>query len=128
MVFTGSETLYGEIVRSAREGQHERTPLQAAIGTLVTELVAIALVVCMALGVTRYLQGFGLLDAFLSAVTLAVAALPEEFPVAFTFFLGVGFYRLARRQALVRRAVVVENIGRVTCICSDRPEPSLRAS
>ena len=53
-------------------------------------------------------------------MTLAVAALPEEFPVAFTFFLGVGVYRLARRQALVRRAVVVENIGRVTCICSDK--------
>lgn len=102
------------------EGDAERTPLQTAIGTLVTELVAIALVVCVALGVTRYLQGFGLLDAFLSAVTLAVAALPEEFPVAFTFFLGVGVYRLARRQALVRRAVVVENIGRVTCICSDK--------
>ncbi|MGE5260693.1 MAG: cation-translocating P-type ATPase, partial [Actinomycetota bacterium] len=50
----------------------------------------------------------------------AVAALPEEFPVAFTFFLGVGVYRLAQRQALVRRAVVVENIGRVTCICSDK--------
>ncbi len=120
VVFTGSETLYGEIVRSAREGQHERTPLQNAIGLLVAELVIIATLVCVALAVTRYLQGFGLLDAFLSAVTLAVAALPEEFPVAFTFFLGVGVYRLARRQALVRRAVVVENIGRVTCICSDK--------
>jgi len=53
-------------------------------------------------------------------VTLAVAALPEEFPVAFTFFLGVGVYRLARCQALVRRAVVVENIGRITSICSDK--------
>jgi Ca2+-transporting ATPase len=120
LVFTGGETLYGEIVRSAREGQHERTPLQNAIGALVGLLVVIALLICVALGVTRYYQGFGLLDAFLSAVTLAVAALPEEFPVAFTFFLGVGVYRLARRQALVRRAAVVENIGRVTCICSDK--------
>jgi len=120
IVFTGGETLYGEIVRFAREGQHERTPLQNAIGVLVAGLVAIALLVCVALAATRYYQGFGLLDAFLSAVTLAVAALPEEFPVAFTFFLGVGVYRLARRQALVRRAVVVENIGRVTCICSDK--------
>ncbi|HEX7533484.1 MAG TPA: HAD-IC family P-type ATPase [Methyloceanibacter sp.] len=120
VVFTGRETLYGEIVRSAREGQHERTPLQSAIGSLVTLLVVISVLVCVALGATRYYQGFGLLDAFLSAVTLAVAALPEEFPVAFTFFLGVGVYRLARRQALVRRAVVVENIGRVTCICSDK--------
>jgi len=55
-----------------------------------------------------------------SAVTLASAALPEEFPVVFTFFLGVGVYRLARRHALVRRAVSVENIGRVSCICSDK--------
>ena len=107
-------------MRFAREGQHERTPLQNAIGTLVAGLVVIAVLVCVALAATRYYQGFGLLDAFLSAVTLAVAALPEEFPVAFTFFLGVGVYRLARRQALVRRAVVVENIGRVTCICSDK--------
>jgi len=120
VVFTGGETLYGEIVRFAREGQHERTPLQSAISTLVAGLVAIAVLVCVALAATRYYQGFGLLDAFLSAVTLAVAALPEEFPVAFTFFLGVGVYRLARRQALVRRAVVIENIGRVTCICSDK--------
>src|SRR5581483_11269905 len=41
-------------------------------------------------------------------------------PVVFTFFLGVGAYRLARRQALVRRAVSVENVGRVTVICSDK--------
>ena len=61
-----------------------------------------------------------LVDALVSALTLAIAALPEEFPVVLTFFLGVGVYRLAKRQALVRRAVVVENIGRVTCICSDK--------
>jgi Ca2+-transporting ATPase len=120
VVFTGRDTMYGQIVRSAREGQHERTPLQGAIGALVTGLVAAALLICVALAATRYYQGFGLLDAFLSAVTLAVAALPEEFPVAFTLFLGVGVYRLARRKALVRRAVVVENIGRVTAICSDK--------
>lgn len=119
-IFTGSETLYGQIVSSAREGQHERTPLQGAIGALVTVLIVIAVIICVALAATRYYQGFGLLDAFLSAVTLAVAALPEEFPVVFTVFLGVGVYRLARRQALVRRSVVVENIGRVTCICSDK--------
>ena len=120
VVLTGEDTLYGEIVRSAREGQHERTPLQSAITALVSLLVVIAVLICVALAATRYYQGFGLLDAFLSAVTLAVAAMPEEFPVAFTFFLGVGVYRLARRQALVRRAVVVENIGRVTAICSDK--------
>lgn len=120
IVSTGGETIYGEIVRSAREGQHEQTPLQGAIKALVAVLVVVALIVCVALAAVRFYQGFGAVDALISAITLAVAALPEEFPVVFTVFLGVGVYRLARRQALVRRSVVVENIGRITCICSDK--------
>jgi Ca2+-transporting ATPase len=70
--------------------------------------------------VVRLWQGFGFVDALLAAITLAVAALPEEFPLVFAAFLGVGVYRLARRRALVRRAVAVENIGRITCICTDK--------
>jgi Ca2+-transporting ATPase len=120
VAFTGGETLYGEIARSALGGAHARTPLQVALGSLVSVLVGAALVVCAMLAVVRLVQGHGIVDAMLSAVTLAVAALPEEFPVVFTFFLGVGVHRLARAQALVRRAVSVENVGRVTCICSDK--------
>jgi len=120
IVYTGAETLYGEIVRSAISGSHERTPLQQAVINLVTLLVVAAAVICVILAWVRFNQGHGLVDAVLSALTLAVAALPEEFPVVLTFFLGVGVYRLAKRQALVRRAVVVENIGRVSCICSDK--------
>jgi Ca2+-transporting ATPase len=120
VAYTGGETLYGEIVRSARSGAHERTPLQAAIANLVTVLVAAAAVICVILALVRIRQGHGWVDAAVSALTLAVAALPEEFPVVFTFFLGVGVYRLAKRQALVRRAVSVENIGRITCVCSDK--------
>ncbi len=120
LVHTGRETLYGEIVRSALQGAHARTPLQAAVANLVGVLVVAALIMCVILAAIRLNQGHGWVDATLSAVTLAVAALPEEFPVALTFFLGVGVYRLARRQALVRRAVAVENIGRVTCICTDK--------
>lgn len=120
VVYTGGETLYGEIVRSATRGVTSRTPLQSAVGNLVAVLVVSAALICLMLAWVRIQQGHGLLDALLSAVTLAVAALPEEFPVVLTFFLGVGVYRLAKRQALVRRAVVVENIGRVSCICSDK--------
>ncbi|MBL8710292.1 MAG: cation-transporting P-type ATPase [Rhodospirillaceae bacterium] len=120
VAFTGSQTLYGEIVHSAQAINRQRTPLQAAVVRLVTILLVIAITICLALAGIRLWQGYGILDALMSALTLAVAALPEEFPVVFTFFLGVGVYRLARRQALVRRAVAVENIGRVTCICSDK--------
>ncbi len=87
---------------------------------LVGTLTGIAAAVCIALAAVRLHQGFGWVDALVSAATLAVAALPEEFPVVFGFFLGVGVYRLARRRALVRRAAAVENIGRVTTICSDK--------
>lgn len=117
---TGGETLYGEIVRSAVRTAHARTPLQLAVSHLVAVLLSAATVMCVILAVVRLRQGHGWIDAALSAITLAVAALPEEFPVVFTLFLGVGVFRLARRQALVRRAVSVENVGRITCICSDK--------
>jgi len=120
IVFTGGETLYGEIVRSAASGSRGRTPLQGAITNLVGVLLVAATILCLVLAWVRLRQGFGMVDAVMSAVTLAVAALPEEFPVVFSFFLGVGVYRLAQQRALVRRAVVVENIGRVSCICSDK--------
>ena len=120
IVYTGAETLYGEIVRSASHGKHERTPLQNEIGNLVGVLIVAATILCLMLAWIRFRQGFGVIDAVLSAVTLAVAALPEEFPVVFTFFLGVGVFRLAKQRALVRRAVAVENIGRVSCICTDK--------
>lgn len=120
VAYTGSESIYGEIVRSARGTAQPRTPLQQAIQGLVVALSIAALVLCAILIVVRLRQGHGWLDATISAITLATAALPEEFPVVFAFFLGVGVYRLAKSGALVRRAVSVENIGRVSCICSDK--------
>ncbi len=120
VVFTGGETLYGEIVRSAGGGARAATPLQAAIRRLVTILLGAAGALCLLIAVARWRQGHGWVDALVSAVTLATAALPEEFPVVFTFFLGIGVYRLARLRALVRRAVSVENIGRVSVVCADK--------
>jgi len=120
VVFTGPSTMYGEIVRFARTGSHTYTPLQKAISKLVGLLLVAALGLCMLLAAVRWLQGFGVVDAAISAITLAIAALPEEFPVVFSFFLGAGIYRMAQRNALVRRAVVIESIGRTTVICSDK--------
>ena len=120
LIFTGADTLYGEIVRAAFSTRSERTPLQEDVARLVRALVFVAFAICLLLAGVRLYQGHGLLDAFLSAAVLAVAAVPEEFPVVLTFFLGVGVYRLAQHKALVRRALAVENIGRVSVICSDK--------
>lgn len=120
VVYTGARTRYGEIARAASDGRRANTPLQRAIARLVATLLVVALGLCLVLAGARVLQGHGWIDAALSAVTLAVAAIPEEFPVVYTFFLGAGVFRLARRKALVRHAVAVENIGRVSCIVSDK--------
>jgi Ca2+-transporting ATPase len=120
VVNTGQETVYGAIVRSATTGSRTPTPLQNAVADLVRVLLVAAAVLCTILAAVRVRQGHGFVDAFISAATLAVAALPEEFPVVFTIFLGVGVYRLASRKALVRRAVSIENIGRATCVCTDK--------
>ncbi len=120
VVFTGKETLYGQIVQGAVAADHDRSPLQTAIANLVTVLMIGAASLCLLLAGVRLRQGHDPFDALISAATLAIAALPEEFPVVFSVFLGVGVYRLARRKALVRRSISVENIGRVTCICSDK--------
>lgn len=117
---TGMHTEYGEIVRSVSQIPTQRTPLQTSIAHLVQGLVLAALALCILLALVRVVQGHGWLDALLSATTLAVAAIPEEFPVVFTLFLGVGVFRLAQKQVLVRRSVSVENIGRITQICTDK--------
>lgn len=120
VLLTGQKTAYGEIIQSVENLPQDRTPLQKSISKLVQVLIIIAGFFCLLLAAVRIYQGYGWLDAILSAATLAVAAIPEEFPVVFTFFLGVGVYRLAKKRALVRRAVSVENIGRVTQICTDK--------
>jgi len=128
VLFTGTKTSYGEIVQSVSQMPHQRTPLQKSIDQLVKVLVFSALALCLLLAGIRIYQGHGWLDALLSAATLAVAALPEEFPLVFTFFLGVGIFRLAQKRALVRQAVSVENIGRITQICTDKTGTITRGS
>ncbi len=120
VALTGQNTAYGEIVQSVSSIPHQKTALQKSITHLTRILIWVSAVFCLILALVRLYQGHGLMDAILSAATLAVAAIPEEFPVVFTFFLGVGVFRLAKARALVRRAVSVENVGRINRICSDK--------
>lgn len=120
VVFTGATTLYGDIARIANEERPQKTPLQHALSQLTAMLLGGAFALCVVLAGVRLFQGHGLADALVSAATLAVAAIPEEFPVALTFFLGTAVFRLARQRALVRRAIAVENVGRVSVICTDK--------
>lgn len=120
VVDTGAHTTYGSLARAAAQAQAGATPLQQSLRRLVAALLIAAIALCVLLAGVRLWQGFGLIDALLAAVVLAVAAIPEEFPLVFASFLGVGVYRMARRHALVRQAVAVESLGRISCICTDK--------
>ncbi|MGE5692678.1 MAG: cation-translocating P-type ATPase [Candidatus Zixiibacteriota bacterium] len=117
---TGKKTRYGQIGHLLTAIKEERTPLQKKIGGLVKRLLAGAIVACLVVLAIEVARGAGWGKAFLSAVSLAIAAVPEEFPVVFTLYLTMGVFRLAKKKALVRRMVGVETLGATTVICSDK--------
>ncbi len=116
----GAGTEMGRIGASLGSLQRVPTPLQREIRRLVAWFAAIGIASCVlvvALYVT--LRG-GWLDALLAGITLAMANIPEEFPVVLTVFLALGAWRMARHRVLVRRPPAIEALGAVTVLCTDK--------
>lgn len=120
VVYTGSSTIYGDLIRTARGQKNESTILQKSIHSLIIRILGVSIVLCALLAYIRISQGHSYTDAFMSAAVLALAALPEEFPIVFSFYLGYSVYRLSRHKILVRHAAGVEHVGRVSVICADK--------
>ena len=117
---TGMATEIGRIAGMLHEAEPEPTPLQRQIDALSRTLAVIAgrvIVVVFVLGLVRG-QDFG--ELFVSAVSLAVAAIPEGLPAVVAFTLAMGTARLARRGAIVKRLASVETLGSTSQICTDK--------
>jgi Ca2+-transporting ATPase len=117
---TGMRTEIGRIAGMLHEAEPEPTPLQRQIAALSRTLALIAgvvIVVVFVLGLVRG-QDFG--ELFVSAVSLAVAAIPEGLPAVVAFTLAMGTTRLARRNAIVKRLASVETLGSTSQICTDK--------
>ena len=117
---TGSATRYGRIGRLVAETRPPRTPLQRALARLVRALAVVALVFCAAVVVAERIHGDGWGAAVIAGVSLAIAAIPEEFSMVYTLYLALGAWRLAQDRALVRRLPSVETLGSTTVICTDK--------
>jgi P-type Ca2+ transporter type 2C len=117
---TGERTRFGEIARLVAEARAERTPLEQKTTRMAGRLLLGALVVSAGAFILMFARGRGLAQSFLYAITLAVAAVPEEYPLVMTLFLSLGAWRLGRRGVLVRRLPSVETLGSTTVICLDK--------
>jgi Ca2+-transporting ATPase len=117
---TGAATQYGGIAALVARSASSTSPLQQKAGVLVRRLGVVAGGVAIALFGLSLAGGEPWSRALLGAVSLAMAAIPEEFPIVLTLFLSVGAWRLASRGMLVRRLASVETLGSTTVICTDK--------
>jgi len=117
---TGQKTEYGKIARLVSSVEEKPTPLQVLLHRLLLRLLPIALFFCAAVIVAGRLRGLPWPRSILGGLVLAMAAVPEEFPVVFALFLSLGAFRLAKRRALVRELTAVETLGAATVVCVDK--------
>jgi Ca2+-transporting ATPase len=117
---TGPRSQMGRIGQAIQGGRIERTPLQRETGRLVRIFAIWGACLCVGLVV-----GYGLLkgqwlEGILAGIALAMAVLPEEFPVILTVFLALGAWRIAQVRVLTRRIPAVETLGAATVLCVDK--------
>ncbi|HEV8595579.1 MAG TPA: HAD-IC family P-type ATPase, partial [Thermoplasmata archaeon] len=121
VVATGMQTELGRIAGLVQVQEQEETPLQRQLDRLGKSLGLVILGIVAVIFLIEYLRGASdLVEMFLTAVSLAVAAIPEGLPAVVTITLALGLQRMARRQALIRRLPAVEALGAATVICSDK--------
>lgn len=117
---TGVRTALGRIGRALAAVVPETTPMQAETRRVVRRLAVSGILLCVIVAVVYGLTRGHWLDGILASLTLAMAIIPNEFPVVLTLFLSLGAWRLSRAHLLTRRIPAVETLGATTVLCVDK--------
>ena len=120
VVETGMNTEVGKIADIINTAEEQETPLQQKLDKLGKTLGIVALAICAVIFVVGLLYGKEPIHMFMTAVSLAVAAIPEGLPAVFTIVLAIGVQRMVKRNAIVKKLPAVETLGSASVICSDK--------
>ncbi|WNY22827.1 Calcium-transporting ATPase 1 [Methanimicrococcus hongohii] len=120
VIATGMNTEIGKIAGKLSETKKEITPLQKKLNQISKYISILVIIIAVAVFAIGYFTGQDTMQMFLTAVSLAVAAIPEGMVAAVTIVLALGMSRMAKKGALVRRLPAVETLGSTQVICSDK--------
>ncbi|MFH1285156.1 MAG: cation-translocating P-type ATPase [Candidatus Micrarchaeota archaeon] len=117
---TGMRTELGKIGKALQKIDVERTPLQKETDVLVSKLAIVGLFLCVLVAIVYSLTRGSFIHGLLAGVAMAMAMLPEEFPVVLTVFFALGAWRMSQRNVLTSRVAVIEALGSATVLCVDK--------
>ncbi len=117
---TGMETEMGKIANLLESAGESKTPLQEKLAKLGKYLGFVALGACAIIFIVGLLNNIPPLDIFMTAISLAVSAIPEGLPAIVTIVLSIGVQRMVNKNAIIRRLPAVETLGSASVICSDK--------